>query len=87
MNQADNNGRTALMWATKSDDAGCVRLLVNSGADVNKADKDGTTSLTLAVTNGHYESVNLLLKGADVNATDSYGNTALMFAAGMGRDL
>lgn len=53
------------------------------GADVNRKNREGETSLICAASNGHKALVELLLaKGADVEAKDRrHGDTALMGAA------
>ena len=43
-----------------------VKLLIDSGADINVKDKKGRTALRYAVKNGHLEVVKYLIdKGAD----------------------
>ena len=62
-----------------------VRILLSNGADVNKADKDGKTSLLHASSRGRTEVVKLLLKnGADVNKADKDGKTPLQGASEKG---
>jgi ankyrin repeat protein len=74
-------GRTALMWAARNGHADIVRLLVNSGSNVNAKDKVGLTPLMLAVINGHVEVVRILLGAkANVQAKERNGSTALIFA-------
>jgi len=52
--------------------------LLNSGADVNKAARNGVTALQRAASEGHEEIVKLLLNsGADVNKAAADGVTAL----------
>lgn len=59
--------------AEKHDPAG-VRALLESGADVNLTQVDGTTALHWAAFHDDAELVDLLLKaGADVNAENLYG--------------
>jgi ankyrin repeat protein len=59
-----------------------VKALLDQGANVNAADKTGTTALMLAAKQGNSDIVNTLLaKGANINATDNYGRTALKVAA------
>jgi len=67
-----------------------VELLLDSGADVNAADKKGRTALMAAVRSGGgtLEETKrlpvlkaLLDKGAEVNAQSHHGRTALMSAA------
>lgn len=63
-----------------------VRLLLESGADVNARDTNGDTPLIAAAFMGFNETVRLLLdKGADVNAQNNLGSTALMEAATMNK--
>ncbi|MBQ7577042.1 MAG: ankyrin repeat domain-containing protein [Synergistaceae bacterium] len=56
---------------------------INSGANVNAKDDDGTTAFMIAsAVNKDSEVINALIKaGADVNAKTSFGGTALMSAA------
>ena len=63
-----------------------VRLLLDKGADVNAANKDGSTAISHTAAQGNSEALALLLdKGADVNATDKDGTTLLMDAARHGQ--
>ena len=67
----------------------CVRVLIQAGADVNSANKDGLPPLMKVVlTHGdNVECVNTLVQaGADVNANDVDGFTPLMFAARNGHE-
>jgi ankyrin repeat protein len=76
-----NLGRTALMWATRNGHVEIVRLLVESGSDVNAKDKVGLTPLMLAVINGHVELVRILIGAkANMRAKDRNGATPLIFA-------
>ena len=74
-------GVTALHSCTG--DTGKVRLLLDHGADVNKATLLGRTPLLVAAsTSGTLATIRLLLeKGADVNAADNSGYTPLIAAA------
>ena len=59
-----------------------MQLLIDSGADVNKADKWGNTPLIKAAKWSRTDCMELLLKAeADVNFADEFGDTALMAAA------
>jgi ankyrin repeat protein len=62
-----------------------VRVLINSGADINKA-KDGIwTPLFIAAQEGHEVIVRALIKmGVDVNKAGDGGSTALYIAAQQG---
>src|SRR6185437_7278456 len=74
-------GITALHWCTGDIDK--VRLLLDQGADVNKATLLGRTPLLVAAaTSGTLETIQLLVqKGADINAADTSGYTPLIAAA------
>ena len=85
-------GTTALIWAALENRADAVRALTKAGADVNdklvsppgvragginKAGRQGSSALHLAVQNAHYELASFLLDaGANPNA-DGPGYTAL----------
>ena len=49
-----------LMEAAVRGNVGVMKLLIENGADVNMADKDGWTALMGATVQGHMESVKLL---------------------------
>ena len=75
---------TPLMYAARDGAVDAVRVLADSGADLNLVDPDGTTALTLAIINGHFDAaVALLDKGADPNVADRNGMTALYAAVDM----
>ncbi|HET9216314.1 MAG TPA: ankyrin repeat domain-containing protein [Terriglobia bacterium] len=77
----NESGLTALHLA--AGDARKVRLLLEHGADVNKASLLGRTPLLVAAgIEGTLETVKLLAeRGADVNAADTAGVTPLIAAA------
>lgn len=84
----DNFQRNALFYAinTKNGDpSALVNLLISNGIEVNDPDVEGHTPLTLAVTKGMKQVVNILMdNGADVNYRNSKdGNTSLHYAAMM----
>jgi ankyrin repeat protein len=80
-------GSSAFHYAVESNDFDNVELLVDSGADVNSSDCDGTekhTVLQKAVNNHHVIIVKVILKvGADLNViSELESRTALQMAAG-----
>jgi cytohesin len=72
-------GRTALWLAAKEYRADVVEVLLQAGADVNKADDDGSAPLS-AATSAPIATM-LIERGASVNATNTLGQTALLCAA------
>lgn len=78
VNQADDNGATALSWAACKGQLEILGKLLDAGANVNQASKVGMTTMMHAAREGYEEIVAELLKrGADVNQVDDDGNTAL----------
>jgi ankyrin repeat protein len=64
-----------------------IKALLESGADVNQAAKDGRTSLFFAAQIGHEAAVRRLLEGgADVNRAKEDGTTPLHVAAQEGQE-
>ena len=80
------DGATALHWAAYWDDLDTAKLLVQSGAAVNSANRYGVTPLSLACTNGSAAMIGLLLNAkADPNLALPGGETPLMTAARTGK--
>ena len=73
---------TALMLAVRNGHAQCAQLLVDAGADVNKANTLGLTALmNTGFKKNNSRCYDILTKsGADVNMMDNAGQTALHFA-------
>jgi ankyrin repeat protein len=77
-------GWTALMYAARQGARGAVRVLAESGADLDVTDPDGSSALMFAIINGHYDVATLLAEsGADVNLADRTGMTPLYAAVDM----
>lgn len=66
---------------------GVMSILVNRGADINRADAHGERPLILAACNGRVGVVQFLLsqEGMDLDAQDADGCTALLKASFDGR--
>lgn len=62
----DNQGMTALMWASSSGLVATVKALISEGADTELKDDDGMTAVAWATTTGHTEIAELLI-GAKLN--------------------
>ncbi|MEW6112525.1 MAG: ankyrin repeat domain-containing protein [Thermodesulfobacteriota bacterium] len=86
VNWADDEGWTALFWASVAVQPEAVKTLLDRGADVNARDRAGWSSLFWAAMNGHSTIVEMLAdRGADVSVADHKGRTALMEAAAKGK--
>jgi ankyrin repeat protein len=87
VNQANNNGYTALIMASNEGHVDVIRLLLGAeGVEVNQASNDGFTALKKASQNGHVDVVRLLLgaEGVEVNQAMNGGYTALIIASKKG---
>ena len=70
--------RNGLVVAAEKGHTAVVTALLDAGADVNKADKFGSTPLYAAAGYGHTAVVTALLDaGTDVNKADDEGITPL----------
>jgi ankyrin repeat protein len=77
-------GFSALLFAARQGAMAAARVLVDGGADLNLADPDGISPMSMAIINGHYDVANLLLeRGANPNGADRSGRTPLYFATDM----
>ena len=80
VNDRDNHGWTALMFAVRHADI--AEFLLAHGADANIGANNGMTALMMAASAGYADTAELLIShGADVNAESMYTTTALMWAA------
>jgi uncharacterized protein len=76
------DAQSTLISAAKAGDRTTVRRLLDSRADVDATEPDGTTALHWAVRSDDGEMVQLLLRaGAKVDAANRYGVTPLRLAA------
>jgi ankyrin repeat protein len=79
-NTVDHRGETPLMHAGVYSDAAMVKLLLEHGANVNIASRDGATPLMRAA--GDFDKAQLLLaRGATIDAKSNLGRTPLLIAA------
>ena len=77
---ADSRGITPLMYAAEIGSLDAMRLLIDSGADINAQNAFGSTALMWSVSDP--AKVRLLLDhGAQVNTAAKSGRTALIIAA------
>ncbi|KAJ9464012.1 hypothetical protein DIPPA_12900 [Diplonema papillatum] len=81
----DESGFTALLWAAWHGHKNVVAALLNKGADKNWADEDGQTALFHACWYGYSNVVQLLLSaGCDPDVADNEKETPLGAAARQG---
>jgi ankyrin repeat protein len=83
----DQEGRTALMYASFNGHTRVMQKLLQNGASVNISDKNGTTALMMASSGPYPQAVTMLLEsGADPDLADQVEHfTALMYAASEGQ--
>lgn len=67
--RAKKHSQTALMLATSHGNFNMVRLLLESGADINIQDEDGSTALMCAAEHGRMDIIKLLLAHQDCDST------------------
>lgn len=79
-----HGGFTPLLFASREGALDAARTLAAGGANLNLADPDGISPLSMAIINAHYDIAALLIdKGADVKVGDRVGRTPLFFATDM----
>ena len=86
-NLSNRSGLRALHYAVQATDHALeiVNALVQSGADPDGRDQEGSTALLLATAFGRLDCVSALVKkGANIDAADENGLTALHHAAYLG---
>ena len=85
VNARQQDGATALLWATYYNDTETAGLLISAAADVNAANNYGESPLSLACQNQNVALVNTFLgAGANPHAVKPSGETILMTAARAG---
>jgi ankyrin repeat protein len=87
VNMRDQDGRTALMYASYNGHTEIVNELLKKGAKINERDQNGRTALMFAASGPFTETVRLLLDNkAEPDMADGEEHfTALMYAAAEGQ--
>ncbi|CAG9464332.1 unnamed protein product [Pedinophyceae sp. YPF-701] len=87
-NTLDLERRTALHFTAAVGSAECTRLLIDAGAEVDVADKDGYTPLHMAAGYMHVSTVRELLEaGADPEQLDRAGRSPLELVEGLCKNI
>jgi len=77
-------GLTPLLYAARSGCTGCVRAMLEAGANINQPNPDGVTPLMVAIDNFRFDTAKLLLeRGANPHTWDWWGRTPLYVAVDM----
>ena len=79
----DEDGLTAMHWASREGHLFIVKFLCERGADMNLKSNEGQSALHEAIIKGHTSVVKYLLKNkaTDIEQYGSFGETPLMWAA------
>jgi ankyrin repeat protein len=84
----DSGGFTPLLYAARENCMACVKVLIDSKADLNLPDPDGVSPLLVAIMNVNWDLAKQLIEaGADVNQWDMYGEAPLFTAIGIRNQL
>ena len=77
-------GLTPLLYAARAGCLGCVKAMLDAGADQDRPNPDGMTPLLIALDNGHPDVAQFLLDhGANPHTWDWWGRTPLYVAVTM----
>ena len=88
VNEADEDGCTALMHAARFGHSDCLTLLLTEGATANALDKKGVDALYYASVSNSPDCVQLLIEaGADVNNPHKDGGRAIHYAVANGHEI
>jgi len=81
INLRDNEGWSALTWATYRGKKDIIKLLLNNGANINNKNNIKNTPLMFAVYRNYKDIVKLLLNyGADIYQKNKYGSDVFILA-------
>jgi hypothetical protein len=82
INKKNIGGANALHIASRNGDIKIVKILIESGANINSVDNEGWTPLMRAAISGHSNIVAFLLENnADASKKNSIGQTVIISAA------
>jgi ankyrin repeat protein len=82
VNATDNEGDTALMWASLYGHVDIVKKLLEKKVNVNKVNNKGDTALIVASMSGYADIVKLLLDaGVEMYVKNNEEKTALVYAS------
>ena len=77
-------GLTPLLYAARAGCLGCVKAMLDAGADKDRPNPDGMTPMLMALDNGHPDVAQYLLDhGANPHTWDWWGRTPLYVAVTM----
>ena len=77
-------GLTPLLYAARAGCLGCVKSMVQAGADIDRPNPDGMTPMMMALDNGYPAVARYLLdRGANPHTWDWWGRTPLYVAVTM----
>ena len=77
-------GLTPLLYASRAGCLGCVKTMLDAGADVDRPNPDGMTPIMMALDNGHPDvALYLFKRGANPHTWDWWGRTPLYIAVTM----
>ncbi len=77
----DEDGRTALIWASFFGKENLVKWLIKKGANLNSQDRSGYCSLHFCSQEGNIKIAKILLENkANVNVQDEHGNSPIWTA-------
>jgi uncharacterized protein len=80
----DRGGLAAIHYAAREGCVGCMKELLDAGAEIDLTDGRGSTALLLAIMNQHFDTAKFLIEaGADVQVWDLYGMSPLYAAVDM----
>ena len=82
----NEDGTTALMWASYNGHEAVCELLITRGCNLDMQNKDGRTALMYASDKGHEAVCELLItRGCNVDMQNNNGDTALIWASYNGK--